>query len=113
MTAALAGLIGWKDLQVVLTKKPIDKDGNSLAPKGLDLKVVRYFPLAQVLRAFDAGVCATGYNGVHELLPAQLPTVFVSNIRGTDDKKHVPSGVTTLVLLCAQIKQIWQISPQQ
>ena len=87
MTAALAGLIGWKDLQVVLTKKPIDKDGNSLAPAGLDLKVVRYFPLAQVLRAFDAGVCATGYNGVHELLPAQIPTVFVSNIRGTDDQE--------------------------
>lgn len=87
MTAALSGLIGWKDLQVVLTKKPIDKDGNSLAPEGLDLKVVRHFPLAQVLRAFDAGVCATGYNGVHELLPAQIPTVFVSNIRGTDDQE--------------------------
>jgi len=87
MTAALSGLIGWKDLQVVLTKKPIDKDGNSLAPDGLDLKVVRHFPLAQVLHAFDAGVCATGYNGVHELLPAQIPTVFVSNIRGTDDQE--------------------------
>ena len=87
MTAALAGLIGWEDLQVVLTKKPIDKDGNSLAPAGLDLTVVRYFPLAQVLHAFDAGVCATGYNGVHELLPAQIPTVFVSNIRGTDDQE--------------------------
>ncbi len=87
MTAALSGLIGWKDLQVVLTKKPIDKDGNSLAPAGLDLKVARYFPLAQVLGAFDAAVCATGYNGVHELLPAQIPTVFVSNIRGTDDQE--------------------------
>ena len=87
MTAALSGLIGWKDLQVVLTKKPIDKNGNSLVPEGLDLKVVRYFPLAQVLHAFDASVCATGYNGVHELLPAQIPTVFVSNIRGTDDQE--------------------------
>ena len=87
MTAALSGLIGWKDLQVVLTKKPVDKNGNSLAPEGLDLKVVRYFPLAQVLHAFDASVCATGYNGVHELLPALIPTVFVSNIRGTDDQE--------------------------
>ena len=87
MTAALSGLIGWKDLQVVLTKKPVDKSGNSLAPEGLDLKVVRYFPLAQVLHAFDASVCATGYNGVHELLPAQIPTVLVSNIRGTDDQE--------------------------
>jgi hypothetical protein len=87
MTAALSGLIGWKDLQVVLTKNPIDKNGKSLVPDGLDLKVVRYFPLAQVLHAFDAGVCATGYNGAHELLPAQIPTVFVSNIRGTDDQE--------------------------
>ncbi len=87
MTAALSGLIGWKDLQAVLTKKPIDKDGKSLVPDGLDLKVVRHFPLAQVLHAFDASVCATGYNGVHELLPAQIPTVFVSNIRGTDDQE--------------------------
>ena len=87
MTAALEGLIGWKDLQVVLTKAPIDKDGNSLVPAGLDIKVARYFPLAKVLHAFDAGICATGYNGVHELLPAQVPTVFVSNIRGTDDQE--------------------------
>ena len=87
MTAALEGLLGWKDLQVILTKAPIDKDGNSLAPDGLDIKVVRYFPLAKLLHAFDAGVCATGYNGVHELLPAQIPTVFVSNIRGTDDQE--------------------------
>ena len=87
MTAALEGLLGWKDLQVILTKAPIDKDGNSLAPEGLDIKVARYFPLAKVLHAFDAAVCATGYNGVHELLPAQIPTVFVSNIRGTDDQE--------------------------
>jgi UDP-N-acetylglucosamine:LPS N-acetylglucosamine transferase len=87
MTAALKGLLGWKDLQVVLTKAPIDKDGNSLTPVGLDIKVARYFPLAKVLHAFDAGICATGYNGVHELLPAQVPTVFVSNIRGTDDQE--------------------------
>ena len=84
MTAALSGLLGWKDLQVILTKQPLDKDGKSLAPAGLDIHVVRHFPLARVLHAFDASVCATGYNGVHELLPAQVPTVFVSNIRGSD-----------------------------
>ena len=86
MTAALSGLLGWKDLQVILTKQPLDRDGKSLAPEGLDIRVVRYFPLAKVLHAFDASVCATGYNGVHELLPAEVPTVFVSNIRGTDDQ---------------------------
>ena len=87
MTAALEGLLGWKDLQVMLTKAPVDKDGNSLVPDGLDIKVARYFPLANVLDAFDASICATGYNGVHELLPARVPTVFVSNIRGTDDQE--------------------------
>ena len=87
LTAALSGLLGWKDLQVILTKQPIDKDGNSLAPAGLDIRVVRHFPLARVLRAFDAGVSATGYNGFHENLPARLPTVFISNIRGTDDQE--------------------------
>ena len=87
MTAALSGLLGWKDLQVILTKQPLDKDGKSLAPVGLDIRVVRHFPLARVLHAFDASVCATGYNGVHELLPAHVPTVFVSNIRGTDDQE--------------------------
>lgn len=87
MTAALKGLLDWPGLQVVLTKEPIDKSGKSLAPAGLDIKVVRYFPLAKVLAAFDAGICATGYNGVHELLSAALPTVLVSNIRGMDDQE--------------------------
>ena len=87
LTAALSGLIGWKDLQVILTKQPFDKYGKSLAPEGLDIRVVRHFPLARVLHAFDAGVSATGYNGFHENLPARLPTVFISNIRGTDDQE--------------------------
>ena len=86
MRAALTGLIGWEGLQVVLTKNPVDAAGKSLVPEGLDIKVQRYFPLAHVLAAFDGAIAATGYNSVHELLPAQIPTVLVSNIRGTDDQ---------------------------
>jgi len=86
MRAALTGLVGWQGLQVVLTKNPVDAEGKSLVPKGLDIKVQRYFPLADVLAAFDGAIAATGYNSVHELLPAQIPTVFISNIRGTDDQ---------------------------
>jgi hypothetical protein len=52
----------------------------------LEIKVQRYFPLANVLAAFDGAIAATGYNSVHELLPAQIPTVLISNIRGTDDQ---------------------------
>jgi hypothetical protein len=54
MTAALAGLIGWNGLQVVLLKDPVDSAGKSLVPAGLEIKVQRYFPLADVLAAFDA-----------------------------------------------------------
>ena len=86
MCAALTGLVGWQGLQVVLTKNPVDVNGVSLVPDGLDIKVQRYFPLANVLTAFDGAIAATGYNSVHELLPAQIPTVLISNIRGTDDQ---------------------------
>jgi UDP-N-acetylglucosamine:LPS N-acetylglucosamine transferase len=86
MRAALTGLVGWQGLHVVLTKNPVDAQGTSLVPDGLDIKVQRYFPLADVLAAFDGAIAATGYNSVHELLPAQIPTVLISNIRGTDDQ---------------------------
>ena len=84
MHAALSGLLAWPGLQVVLTKNPEDAQGRSLVPAGLETKIQRYFPLADVLAAFDGAIAAAGYNSVHELLPAQIPTVLISNIRGTD-----------------------------
>jgi UDP-N-acetylglucosamine:LPS N-acetylglucosamine transferase len=86
MHATLSGLLAWPGLQVVLTKNPEDAQGKSLVPAGLDTKIQRYFPLADVLAAFDGAIAAAGYNSVHELLPAQIPTVLISNIRGTDDQ---------------------------
>lgn len=87
MRAALLGLMNWPNLQIVLTKNPVDDTGATLVPQGLEVLVVRYFPLAELLSAFDAAIAATGYNSVHELLPAKVPTVFISNIRGTDDQE--------------------------
>ena len=86
MTAALKGLIAWPDLQVVLTKEPVISTGENLTPAGLDLKVIRHFPLANVLNAFDAAICAAGYNSVHEELAANIPTLFIPNTRGTDNQ---------------------------
>ena len=86
MTAALKGLIDWPNLQVVLTKEPTASSGENLAPRGLDIKVIRHFPLANVLSAFDAAICAAGYNSVHEELAANIPTLFIPNIRGTDNQ---------------------------
>lgn len=84
LTAALEGLSGWPDLQIVLTKEPVDSNGVTLVPQGMTVKVVRFFPLARALKAFDGAITATGYNSAHELLPALVPTVFIANIRGTD-----------------------------
>jgi len=86
LTAALTGLLSWPSLQVILTKDPIDSQGNNLAPAGLEIKVIRYFPLANVLNAFDAAICAAGYNSVHEELAANIPTLFIPNTRGTDNQ---------------------------
>ena len=86
MNAALSGLLNWPNLQVILTKEPLDAHGNQLAPAGLDIKIIRHFPLANVLAAFDAAICAAGYNSVHEELAAKIPTLFIPNIRGTDNQ---------------------------
>ena len=85
--AVLRGLSKWQGLQIIMTKEPIDADGNSLLPPEVQVKVIRHFPLADVIHAFDAVVCAAGYNSVHEVIPAAIPTLLISNNRGTDNQE--------------------------
>ncbi|MEY3094620.1 MAG: hypothetical protein RLZZ317_1123 [Actinomycetota bacterium] len=86
-SAVFRGLRNWNNVQIVMPRKPVDEHGNSLVPSNVDVKVIRHFPLADLLHAFDAAVCAAGYNSVHEVIPAALPTLFIANNRGTDDQK--------------------------
>jgi len=86
-SAIFRGLSNWKDVQIVMPRKPIDENGKSLAPSHMNVRVIRHFPLADLLHAFDAAVCAAGYNSVHEVIPAAVPTLFIANNRGTDDQK--------------------------
>lgn len=45
------------------------------------------YPLARYLSAFDIAVSSAGYNAVHELIPAGIPTVLVANMATrTDDQ---------------------------
>ena len=44
------------------------------------------YPVAAYLRAFDVAISAAGYNSVHELQLAGVPTVFVPLERGLDDQ---------------------------
>lgn len=86
VSAVIRGLQGWDDLQIVMPREPKDSDGNSLIPDDMTVKTIRYFPLADVLHAFDAAICAAGYNSVHEVIPAGIPTLLIANNRGTDDQ---------------------------
>uniref|UniRef100_UPI00404A592C glycosyltransferase n=1 Tax=Candidatus Planktophila sp. TaxID=2175601 RepID=UPI00404A592C len=86
VSAVIRGLQGWDNLQIVMPREPKDSDGNSLIPDNMTVKTVRYFPLADVLHAFDAAICAAGYNSVHEVIPAGIPTLLIANNRGTDDQ---------------------------
>lgn len=86
VAAILKGLTSWQRIQIVMVKEPKSADGTSLLPPGTKVNVVSHFPLADVLHAFDAAVCAAGYNSVHEVIPAAIPTLLVPNIRGTDDQ---------------------------
>jgi len=99
MTAALKGLITWPDLQVVLTKEPVTSTGENLAPAGLDMKVIRHFPLANVLNAFDAAICAAGYNSVHEELAANIPTLMVSKLSDSKLRQELAKN-------CANLPQV-------
>lgn len=75
-----------RNVQIVMTREPRDKDGIRLISGPTNIKVIRYFPLVEVLNAFDGVICASGYNSVHEVIPARTPTLFIPNIRGTDDQ---------------------------
>ena len=44
-----------------------------------DVTIVRGFPFARWLHAFDGAVSAVGYNSFHELIYAGVPAVFVPN----------------------------------
>lgn len=87
LSAVLRGLSNWPNLQIIMTKEPINSEGKSLLPTGIEVKVIRHFPLADVIHAFDAIVCAAGYNSVHEVIPAAIPTLLISNNRGTDNQE--------------------------
>ena len=86
VSAVIKGLQGWPELQIVMPREPKDADGKSLIPNNMSVKIIRHFPLADVLHAFDAAVCAAGYNSVHEVIPAAIPTLLIANNRGTDNQ---------------------------
>jgi len=68
----------------------VDDDVTSSAESGETSNLVpieSVYPLTRYLAAFDAAINAAGYNSVHELIPARVPTLFIPKLASrTDDQ---------------------------
>lgn len=87
-TAAVNALLEHPDWQVAVTRTALTQGGVPISDPARCVELRGVYPLVRYLAAFDAAVAAGGYNSVHELLYAGIPTVFVPNkSSGTDDQQ--------------------------
>ena len=87
-TVVLRTLLEDRGWQICLTKASIALHGVPVVDPERIIQLEGVYPLVKYLNAFDAVVSATGYNAVHEFVPAGLPTLFVPNpVTFTDDQE--------------------------
>lgn len=80
------------DWEPVLVANPLKKDFELLNRSSL---TVSAYPLLRYLKAFDAAVLAAGYNSIQESVVAELPAIFVPNIKTkTDDQGRRARGMS-------------------
>lgn len=86
--AALASLLeDTSDWHVAVTRSPVALNDIPVAQAARLTQLEGIYPLATYLSAFDVAVSSAGYNSVHELIPAGLPTLLVANTSTrTDDQ---------------------------
>ena len=80
---ALGAALDHPDWQVAVVRSPLsrgDRETRGIAIEGV-------YPLVQYARAFDAAVSAAGYNSVHELIPARVPTLLVPKSASQTDNQ--------------------------
>lgn len=81
--AALRAALRHHDWQVGVVSSPLARGGET--SDGVQLNGV--YPLMGYLAAFDAAVSAAGYNSVHELIPAGIPTLLVPKSASRTDNQ--------------------------
>lgn len=71
-----------------LSNEQVDIDG---------IRILRRYPLAQYLKAFDFVVTAGGYNSVHEVVRWNIPALIIPNLdASTDDQNARALGASKL-----------------
>ena len=86
-TVVVAALLEDRDWQLCVTRAAIANKAVPLVDRDRVVELHGVYPLARYLAAFDAAVSAAGYNAVHELLPAGVPTLLLPNpATRTDDQ---------------------------
>ncbi len=82
--AILRAAGGW---HVAVTRSAVSLNHIPVGVAGRVTELTGVYPLARYLPAFDLAVSSAGYNAVHELIPAGLPTILVANTSTkTDDQ---------------------------
>jgi hypothetical protein len=85
--AAIRAFLATPDWQIAVIRAPLALAGVGEGAATRVHELVGVYPLARYLAAFDAAVGAAGYNTVHELLLAGIPTLLVPNpATATDDQ---------------------------
>jgi len=85
LTAMLEGGAGW---HIAVTRSPVALNEIPVAHADRLTVLKGVYPLARYLAAFDVAISSAGYNSVHELVPAGLPSLLVANTSTrTDDQE--------------------------
>ncbi len=84
---AIESLLSDSDLHLAVTSSAVARNRIDLAAADRITHLEGIYPLVPFLRAFDLAVSSAGYNAVHELVPAGVPSLFVANTSTrTDDQ---------------------------
>lgn len=86
--AVMRTLLGkTRDWHVAVTKSPVARLEIPLSQADRLTELRGVYPLATYLAAFDMAVSSAGYNAVHELTPAGVPSLLIGNTSTqTDDQ---------------------------
>jgi UDP:flavonoid glycosyltransferase YjiC (YdhE family) len=87
-SAALTALLdNTSDWHIAVTRSPVALNDIPIAQADRLTELEGVYPLATYLSAFDVAISSAGYNSVHELVPAGLPSLLVANTSTrTDDQ---------------------------